>query len=100
MIRGLIGVSAAITAISLLTGFAAGAITAGIALAYFVSLVVHPNRQCASCQGSKRHGAAGSKNSRNCWTCKGKGAYPRLGVRLFRRDVVRGLAAGKHGRNW
>jgi len=71
-----------------------------IVLAYFVSLYAHPNRQCASCGGGKRHRIGESKNSRHCWTCGGRGEYPRLGVKLFRRDVTKGLAAGKHGRNW
>ena len=100
MIRVLIPLAAAVAAISALAGFAAGAVIAGIITAYLVSLVVYPNRQCASCGGSKRHGLSGSRNSRHCWKCHGKGEYPRLGVRLFRRDVYAAIRRGEHGRNY
>lgn len=78
----------------------AGAIVCAGSVAYFVSLVVHPHRKCISCHGRKGHGPEGSANFRRCWTCKGVGSYPRWGVLLLRRDVVKGLKAGKHGRNW
>jgi hypothetical protein len=100
MIRVLIPLAVAFGLIFWLAHFAAGIITCVIIGGYLVSLVVHPNRQCASCGGAKRHGFAGSLNSRHCWRCHGHGEYPRLGVRLLRRDVIAGLRAGKHGRNW
>jgi hypothetical protein len=77
-----------------------GMVICGLAAGYFVSLVVLPNRDCVSCHGHKAHGPEGSPNFRRCWTCGGRGHYPRLGVRVFRRDVIRGLREGRHGRNW
>ena len=97
MIRVLNGLAAAVAAISLLAHFATGAIVAVIAAGYLGSLVVQPLRRCRSCHGRKTHGGL---NLRRCWTCGGRGQYPRWGTHLVRRDVVRGLAAGKHGRNW
>jgi hypothetical protein len=97
MIRGLIGVSAAIALICLLAHFAAGVVVAGVAGGYLISLVVQPIRRCRSCHGHKTHGGL---NLRRCWTCGGKGQYPRWGTYLLRRDVVKALGEGKHGRNW
>jgi hypothetical protein len=77
-----------------------GALVCAAAVVYFASLYAHPNRDCISCHGHKAHGPEGSANFRKCWTCKGKGHYPRLGVRLLRRDVIEGRKAGKRGRSW
>jgi len=100
MIRVLIPLAAVAVIACALAHVVAGAVIALIVLGYFISLVVHPNRQCISCGGSKRHRAEGSLNSRHCWTCGGKGEYPRLGVKLLRRNVYAQVKAGKHGRNW
>jgi hypothetical protein len=77
-----------------------GVIICVAAAVYLGSLYVYPNRDCISCHGHKSHGPEGSHNFRRCWTCKGAGHYPRWGVLLLRRDVVRGIKAGKRGRNW
>src|SRR5580765_1071388 len=77
-----------------------GVAICAVIFAYFFSLVVHSNRDYVSRGGRKSHGPEGSHNFRRCWTCKGAGHYPRWGVMLFRRDVIKGIKAGKHGRNW
>jgi hypothetical protein len=97
MIRVLIPLAVAVAAICAASGFAAGAAVCAVITVYLVSLVVHPNRVCASCGGEKRHGFAGSRNSRHCMTCKGKGEYPRWGVYLFRRNVLRDRRPGGTG---
>jgi len=99
-VRVLIPLATAVAVICALAGLAALAVIAVILDAYWISLVVHPSRQCISCGGSKRHHAEGSLNSRRCWTCGGRGEYPRIGVKLFRRGVYDAIKAGKHGRNW
>jgi hypothetical protein len=100
VLRVLIPLATAIAVICAISGFAAGAAVAAVIDVYLISLAVYPNRQCASCGGSKRHGLSGSRNSRHCWKCHGKGEYPRLGVRLFRRDVYAAIRRGEHGRNY
>jgi hypothetical protein len=79
---------------------ALGVIACGAFAGYLISLYAYPNRDCISCGGRKSHGPRDSKNFRFCLTCRGHGRYPRLGVRIFRRDVIRGLAEGKRGRLW
>ena len=100
MLRALIPLAAVLGLIFWASGRTLGVAACVVAEAYFVSLVVHPNRDCISCGGHKSHSPEGSKNFRRCWTCKGAGYYPRLGVRLLRRDVYKKIRAGKHGRNF
>jgi hypothetical protein len=100
MLKFLLPLAAALGLIFWAAHVMTGAVICGIAVAYFVSLYVHPNRDCISCGGHKSHGPEGSRNFRKCWTCKGKGHYPRLGVRLLRRDVIEGRKTGISGRNW
>lgn len=100
MAKFLLPLAAALSAIFWMTHAVTGAAACAVAAAYLVSLYVHPNRDCVSCHGHKSHGAEGSSNFRRCWTCKGRGHYPRWGVYLFRRDVIKGIKAGEHGRNW
>jgi hypothetical protein len=100
MAKYLLGLFIALTVIFWMAHAALGAVICGVIAVYFIRLYVYPNRDCISCGGRKSHGPEGSKNFRFCLTCGGRGRYPRLGVRLFRRDVVRGLAEGKRGRLW
>jgi len=98
--RIITGMTAATGVICLAAHAALGVVTCGVLLAYLGSLVIWPNRDCVSCHGHKSHGREGSANFRRCWTCKGRGRYPRWGVLLLRRDVVNELKAGRHGRNY
>jgi hypothetical protein len=100
MAKFLIPLAAALGLIFWMAHLAAGVAVCVVITGYLVSLYVHPERDCISCHGHKTHGPEGSANFRFCLTCKGKGRYPRLGVRVFRRDVIRGLKAGRRGRFW
>ena len=100
MAKFLLPLAAALGVIFWMAQLFAAAVIAGLVAAYLVSLYVHPNRDCISCHGHKSHGPEGSANFRFCLTCRGRGRYPRLGVRVFRRDVIRGLQAGRRGRFW
>ena len=99
MLRVLIPLTIALGFIFWIAHVVLGAVICAAVLAYFVSLVVHPNRDCASCGGHKTHGPKRSKNFRRCWTCKGAGHYPRWGVLIFRRNVIAKIKAGNHVRN-
>ena len=100
MLKFLLPLAAALGLIFWAAHAVIGAVICAVAVVYFISLYVHPNRDCISCDAHKTHGPEGSRNFRRCWTCHGRGHYPRLGVRIFRRDVIRGIESGKHGRNW
>ena len=99
MLRALIPLTIALGFIFWIAHVVLGAVICAVILAYFVSLVVHPNRDCISCGGRKTHGPEGSKNFRRCWTCGGDGHYPRLGVKIFRRNVIARIKDGSHVRN-
>ena len=97
MLRVLIPLATAIAVICAISGFAAGAAVTAVIEVYLISLAVYPNRVCASCGGDKRHGIEGSRNSRHCKTCRGKGEYPRWGVYVFRRNILRTRRPGGTG---
>ena len=100
MLRTLIPLTIAVGLIFWMTHAVLGVVAAVVVLAYFISLVVYPNRDCISCGGHKSHSPEKSRNFRRCWTCGGDGHYPRLGVKLFRRNVIAKIRAGEHGRNF
>jgi hypothetical protein len=102
MIRLLIPLAAVLAVIFWLAHAATGAIICALAAGYLASLVIAPNRRCISCHGSKMHGnAIGSgRNLRKCWTCGGRGHYPRIGTLLLRPGISKKIKAGQHGRNW
>jgi hypothetical protein len=87
--------------ICLAAGSAPGVIVCVLMLGYLASLITAPTIKCISCGGSGRHGdVLGSRGIRRCWTCRGHKEYVRLGTRLLRPHVARGLRAGQHGKNW
>jgi len=48
---------------------------------YYVSLLLHPNRNCPTCNGGGKHrGAIFTYSHRQCRRCGGKGRLPRLGT--------------------
>jgi hypothetical protein len=100
MARYLLPLAVLLTVVFGVVHAAFAAVICGVFAGYLISLYAYPNRDCISCDGHKTHGPRGARNFRFCLTCGGRGRYPRLGVRLFRRDVIRGLEAGKRGRLW
>jgi len=78
-----------------------GTVLSGAVLVYLASLLIAPTWPCRSCGGGKTHSdPLGSRARRQCWTCGGRGYYPRAGVRLLRPQVAVGIRNGEHGRNY
>jgi hypothetical protein len=51
---------------------------------YYVSLLLHPNRNCWACRGKGQHGGfLFDYGRRNCASCGGTGTKPRWGRRVF-----------------
>jgi hypothetical protein len=56
----------------------------GWAVAYWISLRLHPFTKCKTCSGTGRHrGAIFTSASRACGTCGGSSRVLRQGVRMF-----------------
>jgi hypothetical protein len=77
-----------------------------IAIAYLLSLRIHPWRACRACRGTGRHhGSVFTYSHRQCLSCGGNGRRARLGVHVFHRGALtwaeRGALAAQHrrGRN-
>lgn len=87
--------------ICLATSTVIGVIVCIGVLFYLASLLIAPKTKCRSCDGSGDHkDPLGSSGIRKCWTCDGRKEYARLGTRLLRPQVHRGIQGRRHGRNW
>lgn len=76
-------------------------IVLAVAGAYGFSLWRHPYRPCPRCRGRKSHFATAFTGAYGrCWRCKGKGEFPRLGVRLLMPRTVKAIQDGRKGRNY
>lgn len=69
------------------------AVIALAAVAYGISLKIHPWIACGRCHGSgKSRGTVWKSSYGSCASCAGRGRHPRLGVRVLQRDRARRLA--------
>jgi hypothetical protein len=56
-----------------------------IGLGYWISLRIHPEARCRTCNGTGRHwGSMYTRSLRGCRSCGGRGRKERLGVKLLR----------------
>ncbi len=73
-------------------------ILGGVGLAYYLSLLLHPDRDCRACGGTGRHrGWLFSWTRRQCPSCAGQGRHRRFGNIVLHphRDVPAEFAANR-----
>jgi tRNA(Ile2) C34 agmatinyltransferase TiaS len=68
-----------------------------IVAVYLISLGVHPWWSCPRCGGSEVSQGRGRSHGR-CLRCRGRGRYPRIGVRVLAPGTARKMLEGKEGR--